>query len=440
MLNILSFSDTAEKVVPSVIHVNIVDKKDQLTPEGWDFSYNPFSPSPGNIFEDKREYFDEGLGSAVIIKKTGNRYYAVTNRHVISDADKITVKMYDGEYSEAFLAGYDERKDIAVIYFDTDNPSLKVIKMGNSDLLKVGDWVLAVGSPFGFESTVTSGIVSALGRKNSAGGNISDFIQTDTSINTGNSGGALVNMKGELVGINSWITTTTGGSIGLGFAIPVNNIKKSVEDIINHGEVRYGWIGIIAGEIAEHEKKIFDVEGKKGVMVFQTIEEAPAEQNGILPGDFIMKVNGREISNIDSLLFNVGEAGDGRITEFVIKRDNNILTKNIELGLRGKKENLSTMENKYWPGISIVTLDNRYLNIAGLDKYDYGVLVTYSEKNAIMETLKPGDIIYEINDITVKNARDFFVIINKNKQENKIKYTRNGIEYTDIFKYPGTDR
>ncbi|MDX9801147.1 MAG: trypsin-like peptidase domain-containing protein [Spirochaetia bacterium] len=433
----ISFSSVAEKVLPSVVHVRVVDQKTQLTPEGWDFSYNPFTPSPGNIFEEKKEFFEEGLGSGVIIRQEGERFFAVTNKHVIADADKITVKLFDGEFAEAFIAGVDERKDIAVIYFDTKNSNIKVISKGNSDKLRVGDWVLAVGSPFGFDSSVTSGIVSGLGRQNSTGGNISDFIQTDASINTGNSGGALVNTKGKLVGINSWITTTTGGSIGLGFAIPVNNIIKSVDDLINFGEVKYGWIGVIAGYLPDYEKEIFEVSDKKGIMIFQTIKEGPADINGLLPGDFIIKVNNRETLNVDSLLLAVGEAEEGSEADFLIIREGITIVKKLKPGLRDNKSILAEKEHTYWPGITVITLNKKYIDIKVLENIDNGVIVSYVEKGAVFDSLSAGDIIIEINGKEIKNTRDFYREISTDKDKTTVKYYHENKEYVKVFEYTG---
>ncbi len=435
----ISFSSVAEKVLPSVVHVRVVDQKTQQTPEGWDFSYNPFTPSPGNIFEEKKEFFEEGLGSGVIIKQDGIRFFAVTNKHVIADADKITVKLFDGEFAEAFIAGVDDRKDIAVIYFDSQNTNIKVISKGDSDTLEVGDLVLAVGSPFGFDSSVTSGIVSALGRKNNAGGNISDFIQTDASINTGNSGGALVNMKGELVGINSWITTTTGGSIGLGFAIPVNNIIKSVDDLINFGEVRYGWIGVIAGYLPDFEKEIFNVSDKKGIMVFQTIKEGPADINGLLPGDFIMKVNNRETPNVDSLLLAVGEAEEGSDADFLIVREGSVIVKKLKPGLREKKNTLAERTYTYWPGITVITVNKKYINLNDNKDVESGVIVSYVEKGAVLESMNAGDVIVEINGNAVKNTRDFYRELSLAKDKISVKYYRENKEYIKEFKYTGKE-
>ncbi len=428
-----SFSSTAEKVLPSIVHVQVIDQKVQKTPEGWNFSYNPFVPSPENIFEEKKEFFDEGLGSGVIIRKAGKRFFVITNRHVIADADKISIKLFSGEYVEGFVAGYDERKDIAVLYFDSEDTELKVIETGDSDILKVGDWVMAVGSPFGFDSSVTSGIISALGRKNKAGGNISDFIQTDAAINTGNSGGALVNMKGQLIGINSWITTNTGGSIGLGFAIPVNNIQKSVSDIINFGEVRYGWIGVIAGEIAEYEKNIFNTGINKGIMIFQIIKDGPADKGGLLPGDYIIKVNNVETHNVDSLLLTIGESGDGKSADLLILRDGVLVNKKVQLGLREKKDEIAGQENTYWPGITVVTINKKYMNLKEVQNIDKGVIVSYMESGSLLDNFIAGDIIIDINGISISTSRDFYREINKVQDILSIKFYRNDIEYVQSY-------
>ncbi|MCL2295033.1 MAG: trypsin-like peptidase domain-containing protein [Spirochaetes bacterium] len=428
----ISFAEAAEKVLPSVIHINITHKRTHITPEGWDYSFNPFSPAPGNIFEEKRNFFSEGLGSGVIVKQTGNKFYAVTNRHVISDANTISIKLFGGETAEAFSVGFDERKDIAVIYFYSDSKFLRVVEKGNSDLLRIGEWVLAVGSPFGFDSSVTAGIVSALGRRNSAGGNISDFIQTDASINTGNSGGALVNTKGELVGINSWITTTTGGSMGLGFAIPVNNIKRSISDIINYGEVRYGWIGVIAGELPESERRVFGLSSIRGVMIFQVIPDGPADLGGLLPGDFIKNINGIEIPTLDSLLFAVGESKQGTQSDFKIIRDGKTLNKKVTLGLRKRNEALIQQNIAYWPGINVMNINRERVASSGRDS---GVIITSVERGAILGNFFPGDIIAEINGISIENSRDFYREINKNRSFNVIRYYRNGISRTKEIVY-----
>lgn len=430
------FSKTAEKVLPSVVHIMIIDKKNQLTPKGWEYNYNPFAPTTENYFEEKKEYLDEGLGSGVIIKQEGANYYVVTNRHVVEGADTITVKLFNGDFIQASLIGFDERKDIAVIAFTYEKPGLKIITLGNSDNLKVGAWVLAVGSPFGFDLSVTSGIISALGRRNNTGGNISDFIQTDASINTGNSGGALVDTRGKLVGINSWITTTTGGSMGLAFAIPVNNIKKSIDDIIKYGEVRYGWMGIIAGEIADFEKPIFlGFENEKGIIILNTILGGPAERDGFFPGDCILSINGKSVEDVGDLLFTIGESEAGRTVEVVISRFGKVITKKITLDLREKNNQLSESKSILWPGIRIISVDKSLITAELSENLDGGVIVLQVEESGIFNTMQIGDIITHFNDTKINNSADFYNALSNLEKKYQITYYRNKIKYQTDFNY-----
>ena len=425
------FPDTAEKVLPSVVQVTVIDLKYQKIPEGWDFSYNPFDPSPDSLKNNEKEFSDEGLGSGIVAEKRGSRYYILTNRHVIGEAEKISVKTHDGTAFSAEVEGIDERKDLAVVSFETDK-DIPLIKWGNSDKLRVGEWVMAVGNPYGYNSTVTAGIISALGRKNSTGGNISDFIQTDASINHGNSGGALVNLKGELIGINSWITTPTGGSIGLGFALPSNNAVKTVSDIIDYGEVRYGWVGVIGGEILYSEKKYLTSENSaSGVFIYQTVIDDPADSAGILPGDIVTEVDGTAITDVDLFTRIIGNLGAEKETEFTLLRNNLPSKVKITTALRPKNSILSERESVYWPGISVITLNQDNKDVFNTGSLDTGVIVANVEDNPFFDFLEPGDIITEINSLNIRDISDFYSSLNRNNKKNIIKYIRNDIEYTN---------
>ena len=219
-----TFRAVADDVLPFVVEIMTVEVKIQEMPKGYSWPFNFIMPEDEEAETETQEYKTEGLGSGVIVRQQGSTCYVLTNNHVIGKADRVSVRLNNRKVVDAEIVGTDERKDLALISFESEEP-VKVAKLGDSDQLYVGDWVLAVGSPLGYESTVTAGIVSAIGRSGPEN-NISDFIQTDASINQGNSGGALVNLDGEVVGINTWIATTTGTSIGLGFSIPVNNVKK----------------------------------------------------------------------------------------------------------------------------------------------------------------------------------------------------------------------
>ncbi len=424
-----SFPEVADLVLPSVVQVTVIDTKKQKIPEGWDFSYNPFNPSPESLENNEKEFKDEGLASGIIVRKEENRYYILTNKHVIGNADEISVKTIDGNIYKASLSGIDERKDLALLHIDTIN-QLPVIKWGNSDNLRVGEWVIAVGSPYGYDSSVTAGIVSALGRKNTTGDNISDFIQTDASINHGNSGGALVNLNGELIGVNSWITTPTGGSIGLGFALPSNNAVKTVSDIVKYGEVRYGWIGLIGGYLYEYEKTFYNINKNiKGVFVFETVIDDPAYKYGIMPGDYIISVNGIKITDVDTFTRIIGNTDADTEIEITCIRNNKEQTIKVKTELRAGKDELADRDQVYWPGFSVLSIDNENINIVETLNFNDGVIVSYVEKNPFISLFEIGDIIVEINNSSIKNSRDFYYAINNFKEKNIIKFYRDNIEY-----------
>lgn len=425
------FPDTAEKVLPSVVQVTVIDLKYQKIPDGWDFSYNPFDPSPDSLENNKKEFSDEGLGAGIVVEKINNTYYILTNKHVIGEAEKIYVKIHDGTVFSAEVEGMDERKDLAVVSFTTDI-NIPVIKWGDSDKLRVGEWVMAVGNPYGYNSTVTAGIISGLGRKNSTGGNISDFIQTDASINHGNSGGALVNLRGELIGINSWITTPTGGSIGLGFALPSNNAVKTVSDIISYGEVRYGWVGLIGGELINSEKKYFSGDSdNSGVFIYQTVVNDPADVSGIIPGDIVTAVDDLKIEDVDLFTRIIGNLGADIETVFTVIRNNSVKKINIRTSLRPKNSILSERESLYWPGISVITLNENNSEVFKTGNIDTGVIVANVEKNPFFNFLESGDIITEVNGRIINDITDFYFSLDSNNKKNIIKYIRNDIEYTN---------
>ena len=422
------FVQAAEKALPSVVHIRAVDRKEQLIPEGWDFYYNPFAPAPESPFDDgKREYFDEGLGAGVIVALQGGKCYVVTNYHVIGEADSINIKLFDGTSRKGHVAGIDRRKDIALLYF-TDYPeNCSAIEFGDSDMLRIGEWVMAIGSPFGYSSTVTAGIISALGRRSIYGDNISDFIQTDAAINTGNSGGALINTKGELVGINNWITTPTGGNIGLAFAIPSNNIRKSINDIIEFGEVRYGWIGVIAGDLADYEKPLYGADSRKGVFIFQTIYSDPAFTGGLFPGDYILSVNSRTVRDLNSFMFLIGETGEGEKALVEVLRNNQIITREITLGRRESTQAIINRNNRYWPGFSVLTVDKNYVNIP-MD-LSSGIVVSQTESNGILDFVQTGDIIVEVNSKQIENSLDFYNAIAKDRDKIRLRFYRDSVEH-----------
>ncbi len=411
-----SFRKVAAETLPWVVEIDTVQVTTRQTLPGNGFPWEYFFGNPeqdGDSDPDTQEYRSSSLGSGFIVERKKDTYYVVTNNHVVGDAEEILVKLDKGEEFEAELVGTDERKDFAILKIESPDKDLPVAKLGDSSSLYVGDWVLAIGSPFGFKSSVTAGIVSALGRQNGPDGNINDFIQTDASINQGNSGGPLVNMKGEVVGINTWITTSTGGSIGLGFSIPINNVKRTIRDFIDNGEVKYGWLGVSIGDAPAIIAEEFDIKGKKGAFVYQVFNNSPADKGGIRPGDFILSVNGTAATDKNHLTRMIGDMRPGDVAEFVLVRDGRQMSLQVNITERETEEEVRKMNNLAWPGVSAFTVEKELLERLELSDDIKGVFVAdvYPKTNFQIAGIQAGDIITGINGNKVENLKDFYNLL-----------------------------
>ncbi|HZY20128.1 MAG TPA: trypsin-like peptidase domain-containing protein [Ramlibacter sp.] len=274
-----------------------------------------------------------GLGSGVIISPDG---YILTNNHVVEGADEIEVTLNDSRTATAKVIGTDPDSDLAVLRIALER--LPVITLGNSDSVQVGDQVLAIGNPFGVGQTVTSGIVSALGRNQLGINTFENFIQTDAAINPGNSGGALVDVNGQLMGINTAIYSRSGGSMGIGFAIPVSTAKQVLEGIVKEGVVRRGWIGVEPADLSPDLMETFGVKARQGVLITGVLQNGPAAQAGIRPGDVIVEVAGRQIGNVSELLTNVAALKPGTQTPFRLQRRDESVQVNVTPGLRPRPQ------------------------------------------------------------------------------------------------------
>jgi serine protease DegQ len=272
-----------------------------------------------------------GLGSGVLISADG---YILTNNHVVEGADEIEVVLNDSRRARAKVIGTDPDTDLAILKVSLDR--LPVITLGNSDALQVGDQVLAIGNPFGVGQTVTSGIVSALGRNQLGINTFENFIQTDAAINPGNSGGALVDVNGYLMGINTAIYSRSGGNMGIGFAIPASTAKLVLEGIVKEGVVRRGWIGVEPADLSPELMQTFNVKAKRGVLITGVLQNGPAAQSGVRPGDVIVEVAGKQIANVSELLSNVASLKPGTPTKFRVLRHDDALELNVTPGLRPK--------------------------------------------------------------------------------------------------------
>ncbi|NOY09812.1 MAG: Do family serine endopeptidase [Spirochaetes bacterium] len=425
-----SFNRVAEKVLPVVVEIDVEEVVKQSIPEGnwpWDFFFG--SPPSGSRPKEK-EFKKYGLGSGLIVNRIGNKVYVLTNNHVVGDAEKIKIKLYDQRQFKAKLVGKDSRKDIALVVFETKE-KIPIAELGDSDNLKVGDWVLAVGNPLGFESTVTAGIVSALGRRGGPAGNINDFIQTDAAINQGNSGGALVNIDGKVVGMNTWITSPTGGSIGLGFAIPINNAKKAIQDFIKKGKVEYGWLGVNIGDPVPEVVKDLKVENKKGALVYDVFKGSPAYKGGLLPGDYITKVNNTQINNSNYLVLLVGDLPPGKLAKFTLIRTGRTVHLSIRIDIRKEEKKLIALKKNLWPGFSVVRVTDDIRERLKLPGKIGGLIIAKVESGSPAATagLKQLDIIKSINDKDIRDVMDFYKTLNnKSDKELSFKVVRKGSE------------
>ena len=319
-----SLSGAAKKASPAVVSIN-TSKAAQLNPRNNDPWFRFFFGDPG------ANQPQVGLGSGVIVSADG---YILTNNHVVEGADEIEVTLNDGRHAHGKVIGTDPDTDLAVLKIDLDK--LPVVVLGDSDALQVGDQVLAIGNPFGVGQTVTSGIVSALGRNQLGINTFENFIQTDAAINPGNSGGALIDVNGNLEGINTAIYSRSGGSMGIGFAIPVSTAKQVLEDIVKTGKVTRGWIGVEPNELSPELAETFGVKAKTGVIITGVLQNGPAAKAGVRPGDVITGVGNKDIRTVQELLTAVAGLKPGNSTRFAMQRGGDKLELEVTAGARPK--------------------------------------------------------------------------------------------------------
>jgi Do/DeqQ family serine protease len=419
----------ADKALPSVVEVKTVSVRRQQLPNypgiPWEFFFGPREGGP-NSPNQEREFRSQGMGSGILVRHRNDTYYILTNFHVVDGASEIVVVSVDGKEYSAEVVGKDERKDLAMISIKTGD-NLPVAALGDSDQVRVGDWAIAVGNPLGFMSSVTMGIVSAVGRTGGPAGNINDFIQVDTSINQGNSGGALVNIRGEVIGINTWIASNSsgGGSIGLGFAIPINNAKRSIDDFINSGSTSYGWLGV---SLVDADRELLDamgLEGKRGALASQVFLGSPADKGGIMPGDFITHVDGREARASTNLTMMVGDLRPGDQAIFTLIRDG--ASRDVRVRIETRTDEVAADNKKLWPGVLALPVTDQIRSGFDLAQNVQGIIVAQviSGSPADVVGMRRGDLITEINGEAVRDIRNFYRILReKTGRELWFSFTR----------------
>ena len=426
-----SYADIVNVVTPAVVTIR-VEGKAAMSPTsfGGDEFFRRFF---GDQFDSPRSnrtprtYRQRGLGSGVVVTGDG---YILTNNHVVDGADSITVDLSDGRTFTAKVIGTDGPSDLAVIKIDADN--LKTLALANSDDVQVGDVVLAVGNPLGVGQTVTMGIVSAKGRQTD-GDSYQDFIQTDAPINQGNSGGALVNMKGELVGINSQILSPSEGNIGIGFAIPANQAQHVMNDLKTNGRVRRAQLGVTIQPVTPDLAKSLGLKEAKGAIVSSIASGSAADHAGMKRGDVIESFNGQPVTDVNSLRNRVADTPPGTPATVVVMRDGSEKTLTVKLDERtteqsARRETGDAAADKAALGVAVTPLTPELASRAGLPKDAHGLVVRNvdPDSRAADAGIQTGDIIQEVNRQPVQTIDDLRAAVKKSSDRPALVLVQRG--------------
>jgi serine protease Do len=416
-----SFSDLAERVKPAVVNISTTKTFKGRSGLGTPFGRSPFSGRFGDDFFERffgdipqRDFKQRSLGSGFIISNDG---YIFTNNHVVEQTDKILVKVSDGKEYEAKIIGTDAKTDIALIKIKPDN-SLPFVEIGDSDSVKVGEWVIAIGNPFGLEQTVTAGIVSAKGRVIGAGA-YDNFIQTDASINPGNSGGPLFNMAGKVIGIN---TAIVAQGQGIGFAIPMNMAKSILSDLKTKGKVTRGWLGISVQDISEDIAKNLNHKNKNGALVSEVFKDDPADKAGIKVGDVIVEINGKSIKDTHELLLTIASLHVGEKVLIKGLRDGKEISFQVVVAERKDKPEIAlTKKSGGYFGINAQEITKEIGQHLGIPR-DAGVIVTDVEEGSPADDvgIQTHDIIVQVNKVKVPSMKQYNAEMSKAAEKKSV--------------------
>ncbi len=422
-----AFSSVARQVSPAVVYISVEKLQDvsQGRP-GFPFDEEFFrrffdQPMPDNQFRNQpRQRRVQGQGSGFIISRDG---YILTNNHVVGDADEVTVHLQDGRELKARQVGSDARSDVAVIKVEAGE-DLPVLELGDSDQLEVGEWVLAIGSPFGLSHTLTAGIVSAKGRSSVGITDYENFIQTDAAINPGNSGGPLVDLNGKAVGMNTAIFSRSGGYMGIGFAIPINMVRNIMDQLIDSGRVTRGFLGILIQDLTQELAESFGLENRRGVLIANVTEGSPAEAGGLRQGDVVTEFDGHEVVEVGSFRNRVSMVTPGSVVEMTVMRDGESVDLKITVGtLPDEDATAMSSEEETVPdlGFSVQALTPELAERLELED-DRGVVVNSVDNDspAFQAGLRPGMVIAEVNREAVEDVAAFNAAIRDSAEDSSV--------------------
>ncbi|GAB4278094.1 MAG: DegQ family serine endoprotease [Deferrisomatales bacterium] len=420
-----SFADLAERVKPSVVNISTTTVVKGFRGVPPPFGPNsPFREFFGDEFFERffgnhgrpREFKTQSLGSGFILDREG---YILTNNHVVEKADEIVVRLSDEHEFEAKVVGTDPKTDIALIQIEPGDTELQPVELGDSDAIRVGDWVIAIGNPFGYGHTVTAGIISARGRVIGAGP-YDNFLQTDTAINPGNSGGPLFDMKGRVVGIN---TAIVAQATGIGFAIPVNMAKEIVPQLKSEGKVTRGWLGVMIQEVTKDLAKQFGIEEPRGALVSQVVEDGPADKAGIRRGDVILEFDGIKVDRMHELPRIVAERAPGKTVEVVILRKGERKTLSVTLGELPEEELAAPARVEEELGLTVQEVTPELRKHLDLEEGE-GVVVSGVEPGspAAAAGLRRGDVILEVNQEPVADLEGYRKALREGREAESVLF------------------
>ncbi len=404
-----AFSEIASAISPSVVNISTTKVIKRETSQLLEDPFSEFF-SPLRDFKMPKKWKEQSLGSGVIISTDG---YIITNNHVVEQADEIRVTLFDKRSFKARLIGADNKTDVAIVKIDAEN--LFAVQWGDSDKLQVGEFVLAIGNPYGLSHTVTMGIISAVGRANVGIADYEDFIQTDAAINPGNSGGPLVNTKGEVIGINTAIFSRSGGYQGIGFAVPSNMARLVMDQLIQKGKVTRGWLGVTIQEITPELSQKFGLKTAKGALIGDVAKGSPAEKAGLKRGDIILEFNGKKVDDVGNLRNMVAQSKVGAQIPLVIMRSGKEFSLKVtttELPKDSTEAAPDTPEDSSFEGLAglnVIELTREISRQLGLPRDEKGVVVVRVDPGSSIEDagMRKGDVIQEIDRKKIAGLDDY---------------------------------